>query len=201
MEEIRVDLPEAVHDRYGAKYIARRFLDTRGYDWVLFLDCDCIAMGSILHWFAGSWDVRFVPERGMPINLGQFNAYLKPVEMTGLRRDGINSGTFIVRAGIFHKLMQQWERIDRREPLREKGAWDQPAWNRLMLDTRFSTTPLPRGQLGLYFQNRNLTDQMRHCVIHFAGADAEEKLLLMQMAHVGRFYGGSSSPLLEALER
>ena len=200
VEEIRVDLPGTAHERYGAKYVARRFLNAKDYDWVLFLDCDCMAMGSLLHWFAGPWDIRFVAERGMPINLGQFNACLKPGEMTGLKQDGVNSGTFIVRAIHYQKLMQQWERIDRREPLRSKGAWDQPAWNRLLLDTKCSTTPLPDGQVGLYFQNRNLTAQMRNCMVHFAGVDTEERLMLMQMAYVGRFHSGTNTPLMEVLE-
>jgi hypothetical protein len=171
-----------------------------GYDYVLFLDSDCLAMGSIAHWFQGSRDILYAVEPGMPVQLKQFSGYLTEREMQRLSRDGINSGTILVKAAKYGAVMKQWERLDGRSPLREKAGADQPAWNRLILDTRLDARPLPAGEVGFGFQKLELLQLMRSPLIHFAGYGAEEKNALMLAAYTARFHSGPESRFMELLE-
>jgi glycosyl transferase family 25 len=201
VEEIRVDLPEGGrHQCYAAKFRARHLLEVAGYDYVLFLDSDCLAMGSIAHWFQGSRDILYAVEPGMPVQLKQFSGYLNDREMQRLSRNGINSGTILVKAAKYGAVMKQWERLDGRSPLREKAGADQPAWNRLILDTRLDARPLPAGEVGFGFQKLELLQLMRSPLIHFAGYGAEEKNALMLAAYTARFHSGPESRFMELLE-
>jgi hypothetical protein len=137
----------------------------------------------------------------MPIQHSQFHGYLSEAELAESTLDGFNSGTFFVRAHHFHALMAAWEAIDRTEPLRPKQAWDQPAGNRLLLDTPLKMQPLPPGQVALYFQNRDLLHLCHSPVVHYAGAGTEEKTVLMFAAYMARFHSGGDLPLLAMLER
>ena len=64
-----------------------------------------------------------------------FNGFLTDGEMEGAARQyGVNSGSFAVRAAIFHEVIREWQRIDEGEMTRpESGFRDQASWNALLL--------------------------------------------------------------------
>ena len=61
------------------KYKARHYLDVSGYDKVLFVDCDCVAMRNLDHLLEDDdWDILWQPEVGNTFggDKGQFfNSY------------------------------------------------------------------------------------------------------------------------------
>ena len=104
------------------------------YDKILFVDCHSLALRNIDHLLEGDWDIRYQPERGKPGNGKNFNAFLTDEEMAlAAKRDGANSGTLAVRGSIFHELMEEWQRIDEEEPVRDSGFRNQASWNALLL--------------------------------------------------------------------
>lgn len=138
LEEIYLETPplhgqERAEQAWGWKHRVAELIDPEPYDKILFLDCDSLALRNIDHLLEGDWDIRYQPERGKSANGRSFNAFLTEEEMAlAAQREGANSGTLAVRAGIFHEVMREWGRIDESTPLRESGFRDQASWNKLL---------------------------------------------------------------------
>lgn len=201
VEEIGVDYPQGEHGCYCAKFHARKLLPAEAYDWVLFMDCDMLVTAPLDAWFETQDDIRYAPEDALGIQCGQFNGYLTDEELATLQRPGINSGTFLIRGGLFHEVMERWETLHEQPTLRHREAHDQPAWNRLMLDTQFATGMFRSPSLTFVNIERDFFALLRSPVVHFCGMSTVEKTVLMQALYLTRFHGADDGRLLEVLER
>lgn len=151
LEEVYVETPQII-GQAGAeqawcwKYKVAPLLDVRGYDKVLFLDADTLALRNVDHLLEGDCDIAYQVERRARGDQQSFNGFYTPEEMArAAQRDGVNSGTLAVRASIFHEVMREWERIDTGEMARpENGFRDQASWNALLMrcSDRFSDAGL-----------------------------------------------------------
>ena len=133
------------------------------YDWVVFLDSDCLMLRNIDHLLdeRPGVDILYQPEPGRYMTEGPFCAYLSPQEFTeaterqqsynrlprpvarrrqrrfspaGKLHYGINSGTWAVRGHCYRRVMEEWDRIQESPPT-APGIWtEQGAWNRLILN-------------------------------------------------------------------
>ena len=140
LEEVHVEtLPiighEGAEEAWRWKYRVAEQLDVRGYDKVMFLDADCLALRNIDHLLKGGWDIAYQTQRGERGDGVMFNGFLSDGEMArAAGQDGVNSGSFAVRAEIFHKVIREWQRVDEGEMTRpESGFRDQASWNALLL--------------------------------------------------------------------
>lgn len=201
VEEIGVDLPEDPHGCYKAKFQVRNLLDVTGYDWVLFLDCDTIVTGPLDDWFNEPEVVKYATEPVFPIQANQFNAYLTDKEMQELPRNGINSGTFLVKAEYYHDVMEEWERIDHLPTLRQKSCCDQPAWNRLLLDSKLPSRRFTQPEVTMYYERPELLALIQTPLVHFCGLTASQKTIMMRAVFLARFYSGDNGSMVEMLER
>jgi hypothetical protein len=140
LEEVHLEtLPilgrEGAEEAWRWKYRVAEQLDVTAYDKVMFLDADCLALRNIDHLLQGDWDIAYQTQRGEQGDGTMFNGFLTDKEMViaaGL--DGVNSGSFAVRAEIFHEVVREWQRIDEGEIVRpESGFRDQASWNALLL--------------------------------------------------------------------
>jgi hypothetical protein len=121
-------------DAWCWKYRAGLMLDVSGYDKVMFLDADCLALRNMDHLLEGDWDIRYQPEHGTCATGSCYNASFTAEEMAqAAHLPGVNSGSFAVRAEIFHAVMQRWKGIDEAPRARQSGFWDQASWNALLL--------------------------------------------------------------------
>jgi hypothetical protein len=200
VEEIRIDCPPTLDLRFAVKYQARDLFSVEGYDWVLFLDCDFIINAKLDAWFEGPEIIRYATEPERPIRSAQFNGFLTEREMEDLDRPGVNSGSFVVKAEYFHEVMTLWERLDSREPLRHKHG-DQPAWNRLLLDTALPTKQLAGPAVSYLYENWHFMDLLKAPVLHFCGGGAGEKILAMQAKFITHFHTDDEGTLIRLLER
>ena len=139
LEEIYLDTPQVsgkagAEDAWCWKYKVAPWLDVRGYDKVLYLDADMLALRNIDHLLEGDWDLRYQPERGHRGDESTYNSYYTAEELAAAaQRTGINSGTLAVRAELFHAVMAKWQEIDEGRRMRtESGFWDQASWNALL---------------------------------------------------------------------
>jgi hypothetical protein len=140
LEEIYVDAPQLM-GQPGAeaawcwKYKVAEMMVVSGYDKVLFLDADFLALRNIDHLLEGDWDIRYQPERGHKGDEITYNTFYTPKELTkAAGRTGINSGSIAVRAEVFHEVMARWREIDEGKRYRNNGFWDQASWNRLLMN-------------------------------------------------------------------
>jgi len=140
LEEVYVETPlivgrEGWDTAMSWKYKVAEMLDVQGYDKVLFLDSDFLALRNIDHLLAGDWDIAYQVQRGETGDGWMFNGFYDEEEMAVARpHSGVNAGSYAVRAAIFHDVMREWQRIDEGAMVRpESGFRDQASWNALMM--------------------------------------------------------------------
>lgn len=200
VEEIGIDVPASTAHCYRVKFRARDLLSTEGYDWVMFLDTDFIVSCSLDGWFAGSEIIRFATEPSFNIDGPQFNGFLTDEEMVSLKREGINSGAFVVRADHFHEVMSRWEELDALDSPRCKLG-DQHAWNRLLVDTVLPTKVLADPEVSYFYRNSHFMEMLKAPVLHFCGIDNGERTLAMQAKFISHFHTDGDGTLIRLLER
>ena len=156
LDEVYLETPamfgqERADYSWSYKHRVADLIDPEPYENILFLDADCLALRNIDHLLEGDWDIRYQPERGLPMNTGHYNACFTDEEMVLAGcRDGINSGTLAVRAAIFHQVMREWGRLDAQKPRRDTGFHDQASWNKLILNCENSVADKVSTNSALY---------------------------------------------------
>lgn len=241
--EIHLQLPVAngvaatTEQGWATKYRVRNLVQERiergGFEKVMFADCDCLALRNIDTLLEGEdWDLLYYPERGRPINDRVFSCFLSDEEIGGdrssvreksgwaplpLRRAGINSGTWAVRAKHYLTVMETWEKCDTGPALQERLFSEQGAWNRLILNCGISV--VPGGQAGevgrLPWRVRPFErdaiqrplcgdprwqDYSEASLVHFFGASPKDKLQFMFSLFMGNFYCDETAVLFHLLE-
>ena len=184
------------------KFRVREHLDVRGYDKVLFLDADCLALRNINAMLEGEWDLAYYPEPGSHAGAKWFNCFIPEKEAARLDCEGVNGGILGVRAEHYHGVMESWERIhDGRAP-RKKYFADQAALTRLVIDTELRKRPLALADVatpfgydprpGVYFESR---------LVHLAGCtDFGQKLRFMFGLYMNTFFLDRQATLLHILD-
>lgn len=187
------------------KMAARKFIDPTGFSNVIFMDADCLALRNIDHLFGGEgWDIRYQmePNRTIAGPYGEgFNAYFTDSDLSKWKnREGVNGGTWAIRAGLFHQIMQEWEQIDELPTHRVKYAKEQPAWNRLILDSRLRTQRFERDEIqfpGL--EGGTLPkDYLGAALVHANGMNQAQKLEFLTGLYYARFMSDPRMHLIEA---
>lgn len=184
------------------KFRVREHLDVRGYDKVLFLDADCLALRNINAMLAGDWDLAYYPEPQSHAGMHWFNCFISKAEAARLDCAGVNGGILAVRADLYHGVMEAWERIHFGPAPRKKFFADQAALTRLVIDTELRKRPLlladvatPFGcdpRPGVYFES---------CLVHLAGSPSfEHKLRFMFGLYMNTFFLDRQATLLHMLD-
>lgn len=206
LEEVFIETP-ALHGAEGEeyswswKYRVAANIGAEGYDKVVFLDCDSLALRNLDHLFEGEWDIAYKPEPGLRVTLPQFNCFLSEEQMGTLWCDGVNSGTLAVRGEHFRSVMQEWERIDTSVPARKRNCSDQASWNRLLLDTTLKIRPFPEGevQFPMYLDSR-FSGYSKAALTHNLGGTIIEKVHFTFGLYMQNFYCDPTALFLQFLE-
>ena len=202
LEEIHVEVEPGGLVAQQFKYRARDWLDVTGFDAVAFVDVDCAVLRGVDHLFPDeSWDILWQPERGHTVNSVFHNAYLTDAEMKRqTNRDGANSGTWAVRAAHYHAVMAEWERLDALPPRRQKLASDQPAWDRLLLDTPLRTRCFERDEVLLPSLGGNYCDWREAAILHVLGWPLDAKVEFLAGLFYARYLGDPGGHYLDLIE-
>lgn len=186
--------------RFKAK--ASQLIDASQYDRIMFIDCDCLVLHNVDALFSSSDGViNYAREPGHAIGNDQFNSYLTDEELK-LERDGVNSGVWMVKARQFDDLMSRWTQIDEGPAQRPRHCYDQPAWNRIVLDAGKKARPFPLGvvQYPIAF-DPNYEHYRDADILHFcAGIPASVKLEFQFGVYCARFLSDKASHLIDMLE-
>ena len=182
------------------KYRAGEIIDHQDFDRILFVDCDCLALRNIDHLFDGETDITYQPEP-LPVTHPEFNAYLTNAEMKTLTRRGINSGTWAVSAHCYHEIMEAWQTIHESSPARPQRWLEQAAWNRVVLDTGFTSKPFEPDCVRFPL-NHDLDFRAYHgaSIIHAQGGRRTEKSRLLLAMYFQNFYYDEGSTMFHILE-
>ncbi len=221
LSEIYIETPDFGTGEEAGKRCLKAALESRflagqwitnpeQYDWICYLDADCLALRDVEHLFAGDADLLVQPERGRNVFSDTvFNGYLEGgasgVSARGrnswLGRDGINAGTFAVRGNKFEEVMQEWKRIHDSQPVRHKEFRDQTAFNKLLLETELRVKPFERGEIMFPFHlDKGFLDYRDAALLHFVGGKQKDKIDLSFALHMMRTYGEEGGLFLDLLE-
>ncbi len=164
-------------DPFTFKFRVQSQINGRDFDRILFLDCDCLVLRNVDHLLVGEWDIAWQPELGKPIQDRVFRAYLTPEEDATLERDGANSGVWAVRGERYNGVLLEWERIYNSPSQSPSQAYDQPAWNRLLLDFPVRKEPLEHLEVMFPMYLHPLFKRYRDAaIVHVCGISLARKL-------------------------
>lgn len=220
LEELFVETPEVGEGRgsrerclkaaLAYRFHAARLLDASRYGWMAYLDADCLALRNLDHLFAGDADILVQPEAGRKmVDSHVFNGYIGRGEALSPRRntwltatgDGINAGTFAVRANHYPSVMERWREIFESPTERHTDMRDQTAWNRLLLDTDLRARPFERGEIRFPFHlDKGFLDYKQAALLHFVGGEQRDKIELAFALHLMKTYGDTGGLFLDLLE-
>lgn len=193
------------------------------YQWIVYLDADCLALRDISHLFAGEADILVQPEKGRSMyDEAVFNGYLghamhcgcqekvhsatcgakRAIPKNGwLGRDGINAGTVAIKGEKFAEVCAEWQRIFDSEPSLHRDFRDQTAFNRLLLETDLKVRPFERGEIAFPLHlDKGFLDYSQAALLHFVGGEQKDKINLAFAMHMMRTYNEEGGLFLDLLE-
>jgi hypothetical protein len=185
------------------KFRVRNQLDVSGYERVLFLDADCLALRSINPLLQGDWDIAVYAEPDSWAGMKWYNCFVSEEEARQRpKAPGINGGTLAVRAELYHEVMETWERINFGPSPRPRFFADQCALTRLVMDTKLRTKLYSRHELATPFsKDPRPADYLASRLIHLAGpSDFQTKLRFMFGLYMSTFFFDRHTTLMHILD-
>jgi hypothetical protein len=184
------------------KFRVREHLKVKGYDKVVFLDADCLALRNIDHLLEGEWDIGWYPEPGRSVTLPQFHCFLTDGELRLLKsRMGANSGSLAIRAERYHEVMEAWEKIDLGPTKRPRECSDQASWNRFLLDTPLKKHPFEKGEIQFpLFLHPSFHEWKNAALVHAIGGMTREKMRFLWGLYIQTFYFDDRATMLNLIE-
>lgn len=184
------------------KFRLHDLLEVDGYDKVMFMDADHMALGDVTPMLEGSWDLGFYREPGTWIGHENYNCFFTKTEARHCKDQGINAGMFAVRASRYHAVMAEWARIFDGPAKREKHFTDQAALNRLIKDSSRRMRVFTREEVAYPFSHDPLPQHYFSArVVHLAGStDLHEKLRFMFGLYFNTFFFDPGALLMQMME-
>ena len=222
-DAVRICMKEAL----AARFMAYQWIERpEQYEWIVYLDADCLALRDVEHLLAGDADILVQPERGRSLREEMaFNGYLQHLAASGslsgeagtsplpgssgaaqprngwLGRDGINAGTFAVRGDKYREVMLEWKRLYESFPAGHQYFRDQTAFNKLLLETKLRVKPFERGEIMFPFHlDKGFLDYKDAALLHFVGGTGKDKIGLAFGLHMMRTYSEEGGLFLDFLE-
>lgn len=200
----------ALHRALRARFeLAARIENPEQYDWIIYLDADCLVFRDIEHLLRDDADIIVQPESGRSLlKEAAFNGYLNdgdpkdiPSSNSWLGRDGINAGTFAIRGALFHQFVADWRRIFESPPDRHVRFRDQTSFNKLLLNTDLRVKPFEKGEIVFPFHlNPNFLDYRHGAVLHFVGGKQNDKIGLAFALYMMMSFGEERGIFLDLIE-
>jgi hypothetical protein len=214
VREVLLEPQNAPQDDRHYMYYAQSFkhsvaqhINPAGYDKIVFIDCDAVVLKPLDPLLEGDWDLAVLMEAYTHIQTGYFGCYLTDKERELLKMEGINSGTWAVRASCWRKFLQEWRAIEAKPaPFREGDCLlEQSAFNRVVLDWRQKrrvmkwpmqavALPFCPGGLGSFYQYQHST------IVHAAGAGLPVKMQFLFGLYASTYLFDRNLTLLNILE-
>jgi hypothetical protein len=214
VREVRIEATNAPDCDHSFQYYAQSFkhslakhIDPAGYDKIAFIDCDAVVIKPLDPLLTGDWDLAVLPEAWTHIQSGYFGCYLTQHERETLKMEGINSGTWAVRASRWRELMKTWRAIESEPaPFREGNClFEQSAFNRLVRDWSRSGNVVkwPMHEVALPFCPGGLSffgQYMNSTIVHVAGAGLPVKMQFLFSVYAAAYLHDRNLTLFNIME-
>ncbi|HWB06754.1 MAG TPA: hypothetical protein VG796_27265 [Verrucomicrobiales bacterium] len=169
---------------------AAAVIDGGSYEWIVFLDADCLCLRNIDHLLADrDCDILYQLETGGTVKQ---------------QTSKISTGTWAVRGGCYRQVMEKWLTLREEEPVPETGSRDQRAWNRLIFDAAqegWRAEPFEAHEVQFPLGgDKDWRLYKDAAIVHCTGGTVPEKIQFMFGLYMQRFYHDASSTLLNVLE-
>ncbi len=184
------------------KHCIDEYLTVADYDTVMFLNYDCLCLKNPEPLFRDGLDIGFAVKPAIGITNDEFNAYLTQHEIEHLSRPAMNAGVWWIRGKYVSEVLTQWTSIDAERPQRRKVGGSQPAWNRVLLDTKLRAAPLDLVSAVRYplSERRSEREFQAAYLTQYDGHQVTENLAHMMGAYIRRFHSDSCYSLLRLLD-
>lgn len=214
VREVKIEAADAPDCDHSFQYYAQSFkhslakyINPVGYDKIAFIDCDAVVIKPLDPLLSGDWDLAVLPEAWTHIQSGYFGCYLTPNERETLQMEGVNSGTWAVRASRWRELMKTWRTIESKPaPFREGNClFEQSAFNRLVLDWSRTgcVVKWPMHEVALPFCPGGLCffgQYMNSTIVHVAGAGLPVKMQFLFSVYAAAYLHDRNLTLFNILE-
>ena len=188
----------------SCKHGVAAHIDMAAHDRIMFIDCDALALRNIDHLFSGAWDLAVTVENGSRIQEYGYGGYLTKRERNSIKRDGMNSGTWVVSAERCAELLRRWRKVESRPPPDRLCLREQSAFNRVALNWDGVLHEWPRGEIALPLVTGHLTSYPQYkdaAIVHAAsGHPTDYKLRFLFSIFAGRFLFDSQLTLFNITE-
>ena len=131
-----------------SRYLVAKEINVRQYDKIMWLDCDSVAVRNLDHLLDGDWDIAVYPERGSRVRERWYGGYLSAKELFNLETEGLNSGTWAIRASLFQRFAEACLTVAK-QPLPEGCLAEQSTFNRVLCDFRGRVHKWPASEIAL----------------------------------------------------
>jgi hypothetical protein len=189
------------------KHSVARHIDPAGYDKIAFIDCDAVVLRPLDHLLKGRWDLAVFPEVGTRIQAGYFGCFLTERERETLTTEGINSGTWAVRASLWREFLRKWRAAEKLTSCINEGdrLYEQSAFNRVVLDwsRRKKVVRWPMREIALPFCPGGIAlfrDYMSCTIVHAAGAGLPMKMRFLFSTYAAVYLHDPNLTLLNIME-
>lgn len=187
---------------YEFKFLAADFISSTEYQKIFFADADCLAVNNITSLLDSGTGIQFSIEYGFNLASSQFRGHLQKVDEKILSaRPGSNSGVWCVPGEEYQSLMRQWQAIYHSP--KQEGAFhgDQPAWNRLLVDTHLDTDAFAEDDLMYPLVNHpDPVAWSKAKLLHFFSGTPATKVEAMFTAYMRTFYADAAPFIVDFLE-
>ncbi len=210
VREVRLELhangdPHAfIGHAQSSKHAVAAHIDAAQYDRIMFIDCDAVVLRNIDSLLAGPCEVAVVCEPGSRIQGNSYCGYLTAWERTGIEREGLNSGTWVVAGSRFHEFLKRWRATEMEAPPDPCCLREQSAFNRVVLDWDGVVTAWPRHTIALPLCNEHSASYhvfSSAAIVHAAGGQGvDRKLQFLFSVFAGAFLFDPQLVLFNVLE-
>lgn len=186
------------------KFGAGEFFDPSKYEWVMFVDCDCLFMQNPERLLNGNADILYATEPFTLMSDVYSNAYLTEAEIAAAKeagKPGLNSGTLAVRASAYKEVMREWSRVYHL-PRTHNVCHDQTSWARMVLDAGAKAEPFAEW-VGIHYPLVETVDpgkMFQGTLYHFLGTKAVHKLAHIYGHYMRRFHPETMFSLTSLLD-
>jgi hypothetical protein len=176
--------------------IGRELLEECEWSTLLFLDADCLVTRSLSDMLSGEWDICCPRETGHSIAEIQFSGLLSDIEKQSASQFGFNSGVVAVNRRSAPEFFDRWIKANVQSRSVRACCGDQPALNRVMLDSSFRHKDIADYVSLPYHLGRRNTAP----ITHWVGLSGQDKIPASFGAYMSSFFLDSAMTLFNILE-
>lgn len=181
---------------------AAKLTDAANYRRIVYLDADMLALRDPEALWSSDEDILWMGEPESSLQGRSCQGHLTEEDLKRHPdRQAANSGMWSIRGDRCREIMAEVLRILDSPRVGSKSWGDQPAWNKALLSSKFSTRQLPPDLVGFPAAfSPHYGNYRQSALLHFLGLPPEQKLPLMLGHWAAHRFRGKTALLMDLLD-